>query len=364
MQEYKSNPNQDDKALQFLAAHARRTGRPLDELLKLVEFSGDTYGLYGEVQQSKEEHLDPNTGASPGLSVGLPNLGGNSSPLGMTVASVWRGPQDAMVPYRREERRRRWLARILAAFGLGLEGQSQSTAARLARLLLELALDVALRRYGGYARHVAVVTLMLPTDLLAAHLEVRRETIWRALKKLKEVGIVDARVWRTTSGGETRAGGTLFAVRLKPGTRARLAYDDFKYPWRNLDGDRARGRTAWAWIQSGQRPGYDVLLAWALGERVAPGEEPAPIPALYDIHALPGMLPHEAAGMVTALAEYLARRMNDDHSRAFYAKLLWKVVYLEFRPEVLITQIERVLKEAEEGWVRNPGALLSSRLTA
>ena len=363
MKNHKPNPDHNEsKARKFLAAHARRTGRSLEELLKRAGLSADAHRLSSEMQQSKEDHLGVDTPASPGVSVGPPDPPNDSYPLDLTVASAPRSVQDVMEKYRRRAWRRRLRAEALEAYGLDPKGRD--AASRLARLLFDLALDVALSRYPGHGRRVTVATLMLPTELLAAHLGVARETIWRALEKLKGAGFVDARAWRTTSKGETRAAGTLFAVRLKPGPRARLTFDDFKHPWRDLDGDRARGRTAWAWAQAGRRPGYDVLLAWALGKRVAPGEDPAPPPALDDIHALPGMLPHEAAGMVTALAEYLARKMNDDHSRAFYAKLLWKVVHLELRPEVLITQIDRVLAEAKEGWARKPGAVLASRLAA
>ena len=368
MQNHKPYLNQEGKApnlsgqtLRFLIKQAERTGRPLKAYLRLVGYSGDADRLSREVQQSKEEHLSSGTLASPELSVGRPNSSNDSHPLGLTVASARRSVRDVMEKYRSEAWRWRLRAEVLEAYGLDPKGRDAT--ARLARLLFDLALDVAIHRYSGHARRVTVATLMLPTELLAAHLEVRRETIWRALKGLKGAGFVDARAWRTTSKGETRAAGTLFAVRLKPGPRARLTFDEFKHPWRDLDGDRARGRTAWAWIQKGARPSYDVLLAWALGDPLAPGEEPVPHLALYDIYALPGMLPHEAVGMVTALAEYLAREMNDDHSRAFYAKLLWKVVYLEIGAEALIIQIERVLAEAKEGWARKPGALLAFRLS-
>ncbi len=357
MQEHKRSQN---KALTFLAAHARRTGQSLEDLLKRKGLSAYAHRLSSEMQQSEEDHLGTDTTASPGVSVGPPPSD-TPVPLDTTVASR-RSVQDVMTEYRREERRRRWRARVLRAYGLDPEGRDAT--ARLARLLLDLALDVALRRYGGLARRVTVATLMLPAELLAAHLGVRRETVWRALTKLKGAGLVDARAWRTTSKGETRAAGTLFAVRLKPGRRAQLTYDEFKHPWRDLDGDRARGRTAWAWIRAKRRPGYDVLLAWALGERVAPGEQPPPLPSLYDVYALPGMLPHEARDLVTALAEHLARLMRDRHSRRFYAGLLWRVARQELRPAVLVTQIERALAEAKEGWASRPGALLATRLAA
>lgn len=370
MQENKPHQNQEGKALnlpehvrRFFREQAKRTGRPVEDYLGLVGYSGDADRLSREMQQSKEEHLGPETFASPGLSVGRPSFPDEQPPLvSLTVARDRRDVQDALSEYRKEGRRRRWRARILRAYGLDPGGRDAAT--RLAQLLLDLALDTAVRRYENHSRRVALVTVMLPAELLAIYLGVRRETIWRALKRLRAVGLVDARVWRTTSGGETRAAGTLFAVRLKPGGRARLAYGDFKHPWRDLDGDRAKGRTAWAWVQADQRPSYNVLLAWALGERVAPGEKPPLMPELYDIRDLPGKLPHEVAGMVTALADYLARLLDDRHSRRFYAKLLWRVVYLELKPDALINQVERVRTDAKEGWARKPGALLATRLAA
>ncbi len=106
-----------------------------------------------------------------------------------------------------------------------------------------------------------------------------------------------------------------------------------------------------------------MLRSWALGQPVAPDESPPDV-QLYDIHGLVGLLPHEAAPLATQLADYLANRLSDTHSRAFYAKLLWRVVRLELKPGVLITQIERVEADLREGWAGNPEALLAHRLSA
>ncbi|MEN2983035.1 MAG: hypothetical protein ABDH20_11180 [Thermus sp.] len=69
-------------------------------------------------------------------------------------------------------------------------------------------------------------------------------------------------------------------------------------------------------------------------------------------------------GLITALAEHIAGRLRDHHSRRFYAGLLWRVVRGELDPWRLLNAIQRVLVDMREGWARWPGALLTSRLRA
>ena len=293
----------------------------------------------------------------------------------MTVARGANRVQDALSRRDKAEAARRFARRILAhqdgeaagEFRAYLADHPGGTTARLFDLLYRLAVDVARERYGSHARKLGQVVFAIPVELLAEHLGVNRSTVWRALKRIEASGLVAARDWyaASTAGQDgakaNRVAAKLFAVRLKPG-RARLYHEDFRHRWRDLDADRAQRRTAWAWKQHHERPGYAVLRAWALGRPVAPDESP-PNAQLYDILSLPDMLPHLAAPVITALADYLAARLRDPHSRGFYAKLLWRVVHLELRAEVLIAQIERVEADRREGWAKNPGALLAARLT-
>ena len=384
MQEHKLNQNQEGKALnlseharRFLAVYARRKGRDPAELAASLGLALDDQEVLAQpVQQSTRGYLGQSTATDYGArGVGSPSMPEVKAPLKMTVARPAERVQDALAHWRKSEAARRFVEQILARQGEAadelrayLEIHSEDATARLVRLLYRLAVDVARERYGAHARKLGQVVFAIPVELLAEHLGVNRSTVWRALKRIEASGLVAARDWYTasTAGQDgtkaNRVAAKLFAVRLRPG-RARLHHDELTHPWRDLDGDRARGRTAWAWKQHHERPGYAVLRSWALGRPVAPDERPPDV-QLYDIHGLAGLLPHEAAPLVTQLADYLAKRLNDTHSRAFYAKLLWKVVHLELKPEALITQIERVEADLREGWARNPGALLAYRLSA
>ena len=384
MRNYNPGKNQESKATnlseyarRFLAVHARRKGRdPAELAASLGLVLDDQEALAQPVQQSIGGHLGQSTVADYGArDVGPPSIPEVKTPLKMTVARPAERVQDALRRWRKGEAARRFVEQILAHQGEAadelrayLEAHPEGTTARLFFLLYCLAVDVARERYGAHARKLAQVAFAIPVELLAEHLGVNRSTVWRALKRIEASGLVAARDWYTasTAGQDgtkaTRVAAKLFAVRLRPG-RARLHHDELTHPWRDLDGDRAQGRTAWAWKQHHERPDYAVLRSWALGRPVAPDESPPDV-QLYDIHGLAGLLPHEAAPLITQLADYLAKRLNDTHSRAFYAKLLWRVVHLELKPEALITQIERVEVDLREGWARNPGALLAYRLSA
>ena len=384
MQEHKLQQNQEGKglnlsahALRFLAAHARRKGR---DPVELAASLGLTLGDQGAFAQLVQQSVGNQLGQEEAIShetedVGPSSISGIEAPLGVTVARPAEQVRDALARWRKGEAARRFAKKVLAHQGDAaaellayLADYPTSTTARLFFLLYRLAVDVALERYGVHAKKVGQVVFAIPVELLAEHLGVNRSTIWRALKRIEASGLIAARDWYTasTAGQDgtkaTRVAAKVFAVRLKPG-QARLHYDELTHHWRDLDGDRAHGRTAWAWKRHRERPSYAVLRAWALGQPVAPDESPPDV-QLYDIHGLVGLLPHEAAPLITQLADHLAKRLGDNHSRAFYAKLLWKVVHLELRAEALIAQIERVETDLREGWARNPGALLAHRLSA
>ncbi|MEN2983034.1 MAG: hypothetical protein ABDH20_11175 [Thermus sp.] len=141
----------------------------------------------------------------------------------------------------------------------------------LYRVLYRVARGVLRTR--GASRRVGTAVLHLPVDLLAAHFGVHRTTVWRWARALEAQGLIATRTHYGTLDGRTAATGTLWAVRLRPG-RAKLTYEDLKGAWRDLEEDRRRGATAWAW--KGLRPDLKVLLLWALGARragsPAPGE--------------------------------------------------------------------------------------------
>jgi len=371
----------------FLAEYAKRKGRDLEELARSLGLA-----LSGEpveqvppklVQRSNKDHLsERGVSCSGSTSVGS-SFQKPPSSLNKTFARARRPiaaanvVRDSLNVLLADERLARWVQRLVhrqpgpGASGLAghIDRNPQSTVARLLLLLYRLAIDVAKERYGAAAHKVGQVVYPIPLELIALHMGVHYVTLWRNMQLIEASGLIAIAPWYTRSTAGTADGKkarrralTLVAVRLKPGRVARFYHDDFVYLWRNLDGDRAEGRTAWAWRKQKRfhRPSYAVLLSWALGEPLGPTEAVAV--TIHDIYHLRGALPHEVAPLITALAGHLAARLRDTHSRSWYAKLLWRVVYGELSPEQLVALIEGVLPNVQ--YLRRPGAVLAARLSA
>jgi hypothetical protein len=238
--------------------------------------------------------------------------------------------------------------------------------------LLQLLARLHLReRHGPEAPKKASQALFhLPLDLVAAHLEVHRVTVWRWYRELEEAGLLRAWTHRGSLGGRTRATGTLWAVRLRPG-RVRLYPEEFRHPWRDLERDRAEGRTAYRALypegKEGERrrPPFSLLLRWALGERVLPPEGEALLallrsPRLEDLHLLPLLRGGARTALLEALADRAVALFGDPHSRRFYTGLFWKVAKGELPPAFLLGAMRQALEGRPE--VHRPGALLASLL--
>ncbi|MDW8482352.1 MAG: hypothetical protein RML14_10910 [Meiothermus sp.] len=153
-------------------------------------------------------------------------------------------------------------------------------------------------------------------------------------------------------------------VRLKPsGGKLRFDPEDFQWPWRDLERDIGEGRTIWALMKGLPKGGvpFPVLLAWALGHRVVPGQDPVP-QDLYAVYDLLNLAPQARPDAITQLALHLAHRMGDMGSVRWYMKLLWAVAEGRLSPHLLVTQLERALADRREGWARRARALLASRL--
>lgn len=125
------------------------------------------------------------------------------------------------------------------------------TARRLFCLLFELGLETVRER--GLPTRPDVAVFHVPLELLAAHLEVDRVTIWRNLKPLTEAGILAHRDHFATLRNRTAVSGKIWAVSLSPArvlagkaAPVRVTKDDLAYRWRDLDADARRGRTAYS----------------------------------------------------------------------------------------------------------------------
>lgn len=250
----------------------------------------------------------------------------------------------------------------------GLPKHVRKTLQVIQRLASELA-DVRRQRLAS------IMTFHLPQELLAAHLGIHKVTLWRHLNILEEKGLVSVRAHFTTSKGTTRADGSVWAVAMKENVWATLTHADLAHQYRDLDGDRRDGRTAWALVQQSDstletEKGFLLLKDWAVGNfQLSPVESDHctnSLEAVWNLEELGSESPRHRAEAVTRASEALAAVLNDRHSRRFYAALLWKSLQAEYsgtRPlRALSHAVTRVVADMREGFARRPGALLMSRL--
>ncbi|MFC3860374.1 hypothetical protein ACFOPQ_06295 [Deinococcus antarcticus] len=299
------------------------------------------------------------------------------------------------------------------------KGAGTAGAGALATLLHTLTVHVlerrpSLRRRDG--RLPQQVVLHLSAEMLAAALGVDESTARRWTQRLEEVGYLHARPHYTTltedGGSRTVVDGTLYAIRLEAGHQAHLSYQDLNRQYRDLNADRAAGRTAHAAVRQARQqaaqansvpdeeknmPGstdlsissrsvYLQLKEWA----VTPGQfnknplkaDPCIIPpaelgetlktvqdVVYTLPLLAEAHPTKRAPLVGMLAATLARALNDGHSRAWYCRLIWNAWRAETEGRaglrVLAAQLERLdIDRREWTTLRNPAALLAARLRA
>jgi len=215
-------------------------------------------------------------------------------------------------------------------------------------------------------RKVGTVVLMIPLEMLALHLGVTRQTVYRWKKVLEKKGLVATDVLHEKVDGEYRAIGTLWAVRLRPG-KARLTMEDYYHPWRNLATDIANGVLSYAWVrafeQHGIRPTLDVLIFWAQGRRVLPNTKTVAVD-LGLILVLPEVESPKIPALITLLAKYIADVLDDHRSRRFYAGLMWAVARGEIPAQYVFALLTRVLRDYLEGYLTRPGAYLVKTLKA
>ncbi len=253
---------------------------------------------------------------------------------------------------------------------------------RVYRTLLALGLEVLARRLGPgrpLPRNLSQVSFFAVNDALAVALGIPPASLYRVLASLEAKGLIRRSAWRTpaTLRGRTGvyAGGTLYAVRLPHReARPRLDPEDFRHPWRDLEGDARQGRTAWSLRESYTSPPKEDsgVLQLLLRFSLSPGEAETPL-ALDSLTALLRARPAERRALVEALALSLAREFRDPGSVRFYAWILWNALraelygLMEGALEVLAWAIGRVREavattEFSRRKVLRPGALLASLL--
>lgn len=267
------------------------------------------------------------------------------------------------------------------------------------------------------------MVLHLPNELMAAQVEKNVSTLRLWTPMLEEMGYIDARPHYTTM--TTRDGkripvidGTLYAIRLQPGHKAHLSYQDLNAQYRDLDADRQAGRTAYRVLERAELLGQheaeksenansvpddennmrgstasqvkarylrEQLKAWA----VTPGHVQDPLftdPRIFSpeeleeavktvqdvIYLLPAVAESEANKrtiLIGILGTALAHALDDDHSQRWYCKAIWKAWNEEVEGrgglQVLAAQLARLDVDKHE-WdgLKRPAALLNARLRA
>lgn len=270
-------------------------------------------------------------------------------------------------------------------------GEAESTLPSLSerafqvyRMLLALGVAWLRRTLGGRQppRSLSQLTVFVPNDALMAALGIPSASLYRALGELKEKGLITRGAWRTAATLRGKSGvyaaGTLYGVRLPHrARRPRLEREDFAHPWRDLEGDVGRGKTAWrALRESKENPlrrdaeVLEFLLSFAL----PPGEAKNPL-AIDSLTALLQARPADRRRQVEELALGLAKEFKDPGSVKFYAWVLWNALRAEIYGmregalalvEWAIARVREALAASlmgsrKEG-IRRPGALLAHLL--
>lgn len=258
---------------------------------------------------------------------------------------------------------------------------------RLWELLHRLALDVAGAR--GYMVGTSQVVLHQAQELLAAALGVHRVTVWRWADELQALGLLQRRQhFTSTSTGKgqgvvTRADGTLFAVSLRAGHRARLRFDDLKARHRDLDAARRAGNTAFAVVQQSKSleelNWYSILRDWAVNPDsdhlnplkydrcTAPPDVPRTVPdVVYALGMLRDAHASKRAALVGVLGSALSHALGDTHSRRYWCGVIWAAWREECEGrqglQVLGAQLARLHVDMREwGELKKPAALFAAR---
>lgn len=201
---------------------------------------------------------------------------------------------------------------------------------------------------------------------------------------------------------DTVVDGMVFAIRFRPGHQARIHIEDLQHQYRNLDADRATGRTAFNIIKQmkAEQPEnlkmqgsinpreeewFSILRNWAVGSvYISPSLEIDPcildeppifgteqIGSVDDVIQAIGLIreshPTRRAAVVDWLAQALCVFFGDPEYHRAYCKMMWQAWREEQEGrnglQVLMAQLSRINTDRRE-WakLRKPGALLMSRM--
>ena len=244
------------------------------------------------------------------------------------------------------------------------------------RLLHEVALIYAQKR--SYSPKTTQVCFFCPKDIVALALGVNQSTVWRHLKVLLELRLLDARPHMTDYKGHTLTDGYLWCIKLNPykGKTPKLSYEDLNHKYRDLEADVKSGRTAYKEMQESlvltkDLKGTELILTWAL----TPLSYQTPVssdscisylPNLESLFDLPFHPKQERNKQVDKLARSIAFTLADAKSHQFYCQLLWNLLRKHDQGQDYLPAVYDMLIRARtdqlEGFALSAGALFVSRL--
>jgi hypothetical protein len=252
---------------------------------------------------------------------------------------------------------------------------------RLLESLHRLAVHVVSVR--GYACVPNQVAYHLSQELLALSLGCTTRSVQKWQAELERLGLIDTRAHYGGRKTDARVDGLVLAVSLKPNHRARLHHDELSHKWRDLDADRQAGKTAWAalkYLRSQSSTALEtktnqVLQSWAVTSSFSKPRyfsdyeraETTVLDVVYTLPLLADSPPRERPALVGRLAAALAHGLNDHHSAAWYASLIWQALEAEQNGlaalQPLASLLARLWADCQE-WpeLRRPGALLAARM--
>jgi hypothetical protein len=239
--------------------------------------------------------------------------------------------------------------------------------------LVETALAVAEAR--DYSPHTSHVTFFCPAEIVANALGMHRTTLWRKLKTITTLGLVDCQDFKTTLNGKTVNAGKLWRIKLNPneGTPAKLDYQEFKHSWRNLEGDIKTGKTAYNALHPTTQQSENLLkgkneveqmLTYALPDRTS-SSPLLTVAGLEIVLDLRTTNKNQRNRMVDIGARTIAHALQDTWVN-FHRKALWNLLrqydlgFDYFLPYYELVQ--RTRGEVKEGYAKRGGALLKTRL--
>lgn len=249
----------------------------------------------------------------------------------------------------------------------------------------------------GYSDRVTFVSFFCPQEIIASSIGVHRTTVWRNCQKLAELGYLDAKAHYTSMEKGTVKDGVVWKIKLdlECHSKARLEIDELKAQYRNLTEDVKNGRTAYNFSQNSElkaevQQSYPIeedkikiknILDWALPPETYQNpvntdccitEPPVElIPCLEDILLVGDARKGEEQELVRRAAQAISIATDDRKqiSMKFYYSLLWNLLRRQRMclPENnmfqrLYNAVCRVKTDKIEGFARNAGALLQSRL--